>query len=796
MYKLYFKTAFRNLWKNRTYSFLNIFGLAIGIACAGLIFLWVEDELTFDDVHVKKQRLYQLNVNVSYSGSIFTMGSTPRPMAAALVKEIPGIVNASRISDEDRKVLFRFDDKSIYSSGRFTDSSLFNMFTFQFVAGNAKNPFSQLYSLVITEKAAKKFFGDDKNVVGKTVRVDNKKDYVISAIVKDPPENSTIQFEWLAPYDMEMVNSIDQFPWKGYGPFTYVELAANADPSTINKQLRNYIHRKQPDQTTEAFLFPMKNWRLYGEFANGKATGSGGIKQVRMLSMIAWIILLIACINFMNLSTASSQKRAKEVGVRKVLGAGKKGLMTQFIGEAMLLSTIAMIIAVFFIAFSLPAFNMLMKKNLFMNLLSPVHIIFLLLITVICGLVAGSYPSIYLSSFNPVLVFKGLKIKSGSASVIRKGLVVLQFTVSVVFIISTIVVYLQIQHVKNRNLGFNKENLVEINLHDSANNFFLLKEGLMHTGAVENVAITDHETIYGGNSDNRFSWEGKSRDNEINITFRDVSPEFISTSGMQIVAGRDFGPDLKSESSNAIITESLERLMGKGSAVGKIIQSPRGMDEGKFSNVTVVGVIKDYVYGNVFGGSEPVIILCKPLEERSAKLLYVRIKPVNNFKDVLSKIEAVVKKDNPTYPFEFRFVDEQFNEMFQSEALISKVSGTFAALAIIISCLGLFGLAAYTAERRTKEIGVRKVLGATVAGLAGLLSKDFLQLIFISFFIAFPIAWWMMHDWLQNYEYRIGISWWIFLFAGTIAIVIALATVSFQAIKAALANPVKSLRNE
>ena len=806
MFKNYFKTTFRNLWKNKGYSFLNIFGLAIGIACAGLIFLWAEDELNWDNNNVKRDRLYQLEVNMTSGGNNFTMGSTPRPIGAAMKAEIPGIAYTTRASDQRQRLLFSFSNKSLYAAGLYADASLFNMFTFHFLEGSAKNPFPQLYSLVITESTAKKFFGNEKNVIGKTIRVDNKQDYVVSGVVKDMPGNSTLQFEWLAPYEITLVNLrelgkqhgitiTDAMDWGSYGPLTFVELDKNANLAAINKQLKNFIHRKAPDQKSETFLYPMKDWRLYSEFANGKPSGGGRITQLRMLCAIAWIILLIACINFMNLATASSQKRAREVGVRKVLGAGKKTLVMQFMGEAFFMAIIATVVAIFIMSLSLPAFNMLMQKQLALNITNPYHVISLLIIAIICGLIAGSYPSLYLSAFKPVFVLKGLKIKTGSASFIRKGLVVVQFVISVVFIISTMIVYMQIQHIKNRNLGLNKNNLIEINPENDISKVFpLIKNDLLNAG-VQNVALADHPTLSGGDTDGRFSWQGKSADNKVSVAHRNVSPEFISTSGMQIIHGRDFSNDASSENSNVIINESMEKMMGKESAVGKIIQSPRGNADGIFTNMTVIGVVKDYVYGNIYDGkAEPLIIFCKPPEYQN--FIYVRTKAQSNVQEALAKIEAVMKKDNAAYPLEYKFVDDQFRDMFSNETLISKVSGIFAALAIIISCLGLFGLAAYTAEQRTKEIGIRKVLGASVAGITTLLSKDFLQLVIISCVVAFPVAWWIMHDWLQNYEYRIEISWWIFLTAGISAMLIALITISFQSIKAALANPVKSLRTE
>lgn len=801
MLRNYFKSTFRNLWGNRVYSALNIGGLAIGIACAGLIFLWVADEITYDNSNIKKDRIYAVKINASFGDNKFTMGSTPRLMAASIKAEIPGIVNACRISDDDVNALFSINGNAVYAAGRYADPALFSMFTFSFLQGNASNPYSQLYSIVIPEKTARKFFSNEQNVVGKTIRMNNAQDYVISGVVKDMPANSSLQFEWLAPYQAQMQQEFQKSgsydnKWNSYGPFTYVELASSANPSTINHKLLNYIHGKDATQKNTAFLYPMGHWHLYNEFAAEKETGGGRIKQVRLLSVIAWVILLIACINFMNLATARSEKRAKEIGVRKVLGSGRRRLVYQFIGESLIMSFMAALWAVLLIIIALPAFNALVQKNLSIGLDNPVHIVALLLIAGICGILAGSYPSLYLSSFDPVKVLKGLRIKSGNVTLIRKGLVVLQFSVSVVFIISTIIIYEQIQHVKTRNLGFNKDNLVEIDMHNIKNSFPIIKQELLSTGLVQNVALSDHVTIYDGNLDSRFNWEGKQPNNKALITFRTVSSEFISTSGMKIIEGKDFS-GASSDTSTAIVTKSLADIIDKNGVVGKVIQSPRGMPEGQYRNLRIVGVADDYVFGNMYNrAGAPVIFLCRGTSEYDAAILYLRIKDGQISQQTLETIGAVIKKHNPAYPFQYKFVDDQFNEMFTGVVQMSMLSGIFATLAIIISCLGLFSLAAYTAERRIKEIGIRKVLGASVSGLAGLLSKDFLQLVGISCLVAFPVAWYIMRSWLQNYEYSVNIHWWIFAAAGITAMLIALATVSFQAIKAALANPVKSLRSE
>ena len=794
MFQNFFKSTFRNLWKNKTYSFLNIFGLAIGIACAALIFLWVEDEVNYDNFNEKKDRLFYVRENQKYDAYVATFSSTPGVLAPAMQAEIAGIANTCRSSEGNTSLLFSIDDKPVYAGGKYAESSLFTMFTLPFVEGNAKTAFAQLYSLVITEKTAKKFFGNEKNVVGKTVRVDNKQDYVIGGVLKDLPANSSLQFEWLAPFKIYFDKSEWLHHWGNNSLATYVELKPGVDTASVNKKLYNFIQQREPTSLARPFLFSMHDWRLYDQFENGKQTGGGRIQYVRLFTIIAWIILLIACINFMNLSTARSEKRAREVGVRKVLGAGKKTLVTQFIGEALLMALIAAITAVVIISLTMPAFNMLVQKQLALDFANPLHISALLLIALVCGFVAGSYPSLYLSSFNPVFVLKGIKLRSGSAAWIRKGLVVAQFSISIILIISTIIIYQQIQHIKDRQLGFNKSNLIEMDMQgDMAKNYIAIKQNLLNTGAIENVALSDHTTIYDGNNTSGLVWDGKAASAQILVSTRSVTSEFFTTSGMKLLEGRDFVPtdSVTSKKINVIITKSFEKLMGKESAVGKLIR----YDGDTSGTVTsVIGVVNDYVYGDMYGKPDPVLFFCTaPL---NTTVMYVRMKQQANTEKTLAQIRDVMNKNNPKYPFNYVFVDEQFNNMFLSEMLVSKLSRVFATLAIIISCLGLFGLASYTAEQRTKEIGIRKVLGASVKGIAGLLSKDFLQLVFVSCLIAFPVAWWAMNNWLQNYEYRINMNWWIFIAAGVLAILIALITVSFQAIKAAVANPVKSLRTE
>jgi putative ABC transport system permease protein len=787
MFRNYFKSALRNLWKNKIYSFLNIFGLATGIACAGLIFLWVEDEVNYDTTYIKKDWLYKIRTNQTFDGKTRTFDSSPGLLAAALKTDIPGIANTCRLS-WNRNPLFSVGEKSLNESGFYADSTFFSMFTPTFIEGDPKDAFKDLYSIVISEKMAKHFFGNEQRIVGKRIRADNTQDYLVTGVIKDIPENSTLQFDWIGPFEIFHKQNDWLKYWGANGVATYVELTTKANPVALNKEINGFIEKKSANaKSARPILFSMGDWHLRDHFEDGKHLAGGRITYVHMFSGIAWIILLIACINFMNLATARSEKRAREVGVRKVLGAERKMLTLQFIGEALFMALLAVVLALGIIALVLPAFNPLVEKKLTIGLSNPLHVEALFIIGLFCGLVSGSYPALYLSSLNLVSVLKSIKLKGGSASLIRKGLVIVQFTISIVLIICTIIVYQQIQHIKNRDLGYNKDNLVQINLSgDMLKHYPAIKQDLLNTGAVGNVGLSNNEILYTSDNTSGYTWQGKDPNKTILISFREVSPGFIDTWGMHISEGRDFQSNGAADSLNVLITESFAKLMGKESALGKIISDDN-------NHYQVVGVVKDLVYGDMYGKSDPVIFFCAPDQ---TSILYIRTKPTLNPEEALSMIGAVIKKDNPAYPFVYKFVDDEFNEFFKSETLIGKLSRIFAILAIIISCMGLFGLTAFTAERRTREIGIRKVLGATVKGITGLLSTDFLKLVLISAIVAFPIAWATMHNWLQNYAYRIAINWWVFATAGLTALFIALATISFHAIRAALANPVKSLRTE
>lgn len=784
MLKNYFKATWRSLARNKSYSFLNFLGLAIGVACAGIIFLWVEDEMNYDSSFNNNNLLCQVMTNQTYDNVTRTFWSTPGLLGPALEKELPGIKRACRLGS--RKSLFSIGAKSVYEAGFYADSAFFPMFTLEFREGHATGALSELNSVVISEKMARQFFGSDVNIVGRELKVDNKDNYRITGVFKDFPANSTLQLDWISPFAVYASTRDWLKYWGANAPRTYVQLTPTASFTAVNRQLAGFIHAKENKVSTVPILLAMKDWHLRNNFVSGKQTG-GRIEFVRLFAIIAWIILIIACINFMNLATARSGKRAREVGVRKVMGAARGSLVRQFIGESVMMSGISVLIGLLLMLVLLPFFNELVQKQLGLGLNHPSHIAALIFLTLFCGMMAGSYPSLYLSSFNPIYVFKGIKMKNGSASMIRRSLVAFQFTISMALIICTVLVYQQVQHIKTRDLGYDKTNLLEMEVTGNMqNNFRAIRQDLLNTGMVRNAALCSAQPLYTADNGTDYNWEGKDPNNSILISYRAITPEYITTMGMRILEGRDFRADFKSDSLNVLITETTARIMGKGSALGKIIRSGD-------RPLHVVGVVKDYVYGDMYGKPDPVIFFSQPDQ---GSFMYIRYDQAKHPGDALAKIADVFKKDNPAYPFGYSFVDEDFDNLFKSETLIGNLSRIFAGLGIFISCLGLFGLSAFTAEQRTREIGIRKVLGANTPGIVTMLSKDFLKIVLIAIAIGSPIAFYFMNKWLQDFAYRINIEWWVFVIAGFAAVAIAFITVSFQAIKAAIANPVNSLRSE
>jgi ABC-type antimicrobial peptide transport system permease subunit len=756
--------------------------LAIGITSAILILLWVQDEFSINSTFEKHDEVYYVPTNQQYEGEWRTFfQATPGPLAAVLKDEIPEIIGSSRTKGAE--FLFEVGESSINKYGRYVDPDFLKMFSLSFIEGNIDNAFNDYNGIVISKKTATDMFGENKAVLGKVIQVNDNANYTITGVYKDLPSNVTYHFDWVAPFERfaagnEWVNE--------YGrnfSDTFVELSPVANFESVNSKVKKILPAKTEDDNTYAFLHSMNDWHLRANFEGGKKVG-GQIIYVRLFLLIAIIILLIACINFMNLSTARSEKRANEVGVRKVLGSGKGGLISQFMAEAIITAALATSVSVIFLFVIIPQFNMLIDKQLSLQLFDPVHMFSLIGVTLVCGIFAGWYPAFYLSSFRPVQVLKGSSRKQGSAPIIRKGLVAIQFIVSIVFIISTIIVYQQIQHVKNRDLGYSRDNLIKLPVNgDIIKNFEVIKTEMLSTGRVENLGLINSEILSGGNNTSGLEWQGGLNTEDILVSVRNITSDFFKTAGMQIAEGRGFSTNPVKDSTNLIVTESFARLMGQGSAIGKTIEN----------DYNIIGVVKDYIYDDMYGTSDPVIFFNY---NSDARFMYIRANEDSSISETLTSIERVLSVHNPAVPFEYEFVDDAFNAKFKSEKLIGSLSQLFALLAIIISSLGLFGLSAFTADQRRKEIGVRKVLGSSVSGIVTLLSKDFMQLVIAAIVIAIPISWFLMQNWLEGYAYRIEISWWVFGIAGFTAMTIALITVSFQAIKAARLNPVNSLRTE
>ncbi len=784
MLKNYFKIALRNLWKNKGYSILNIAGLAIGIACAGLIFLWIEGEMSYDQHIADKHLVYSVPTNQKYDGEWRTFNeATPGPLAQVLKDEIPEVDKSGRMRNAD--LLLTVGDKALNGNSAYADKDIFDIFSYQFVAGNAERTFQNKKSIVLTQSLAERLFGN-QDPLSQTLLINKKESYKVTGIIENLPESSTYTFDSFIPFE----NFTDGKEWtQGYDSnFTdaFVILKPNADYAATNEKVKAILPTKTNDPNTEAILFSAEDWHLRNTFKNGEIVG-GQIEFVRLFAAIALIILIIACINFMNIATARSEKRANEVGMRKALGSSKNQLIFQFLSESIVTAFLAGVLSVGLLLLIIPEFNALLNARVSLRLTDPLHITVLASIILLCGLLAGLYPAFYLSSFKPVSVLKGAFKARGGATAIRKGLVVAQFSVSIIFIISTILVYQQVQHVKNRDLGIDKDNLVEIPYTDQIiENFELIEQDLKSAGVITSAGLSNSQALSGGNNTSGLEWEGKPEDEDILVSFRTITKDYFKTTGLDILSGRGFSADEAKDSTSILISKSFADLMKKEDVVGSIVTWGD-------MKLTVQGVVANYQYGDMYADSDPVLFYN---QKEGANYLY--LKPAENLDTsvAISEIEKVLSKYNEGYPFEYRFVDDAFEARFRSENLIGKLSQIFAALAIFISCLGLFGLSAYTAEQRRKEIGVRKVLGSSVSNIVKLLSLDFLKLIGIAVVIAVPVGYFVMENWLQDFAYRIEINPLIFFMAAISALAIAMLTVSFQAIKAAVANPIKSLKTE
>ncbi len=790
MFRNYLKTAWRNLVRNKTFSLLNIVGLAVGIACASLIFLWVGYHLTFNHSIPDYKNIYEIENNQSYGSDMVTFPVTSVLVKDALQREFPGVVNVSRYDDADGIV--SSGDKRLSLAGAYVDSAFFKMFGLPLVEGNVNDVLNDISQIAISQKLAKTYFGNS-DALGKTLLVDNNP-YKVSAVYKDIPQD--VQFygeDFFLPFEIYYDQNKDHGmnSWGSNWASTWVELNPGTNVISFNSRLGKLIERKDPQVTNQSlWLYPMERLKLYGEFTNGKEdTSKATIQDVKRFSILALIILTIACINFMNLSTARSEKRAGEIGVRKALGSTKASIIRGLLAESLIVAYVAVVLAVVIVAVALPYFNSLINIHLYLHMWYSSHILFLVIIGGIAGLIAGSYPAFYLSSFNPIQSLKGQIAKNaGNASIIRKGLVIMQFAVSVIIIISVFVVYRQIKFTKNRDFGFKKDNILYVPASSTLQKGYnSLKQDILNTNEVSSITIGRFSPISMYNNGGGWMWEGKNAKEDVLVTNLNADADYLKTFGIQLQAGRAFSPDPNIDGLNVIINESFAKIMGKAGHVGGQILREN-------YRLTIVGIMKDFVYNDMNERHPaPLIYFNNP---HHANYIYMKLNPTDDLQGIISKLRNIFRKADGLVPFDYHFIDEDFDRRFHDQQFIGSLATIFGCLAIFISCLGLFGLSAFMAEQRKKEVGLRKVLGASVSSIFTLLSKDFLILVILSLGIAFPIAYWIMHGWLQKFDYRIGISWYLFVAAALLALLIAFATVSFQAIRAARANPLRSLRME
>lgn len=787
MIKNYFKTAWRNLIRNKAFSMINIVGLAIGMAGAILIFEWIQNELSFDQFHTNKDTLYKVWNRNTPKGPVYTWDVTSGAVAPELKRGFPEVKAVARVTWPTPR-LFSFADKAVKATGFDVDKPFLTMFSFPLLKGSASHALDDVNGVVLTQPLALKIFGN-QNPIGKIVKLDNKTAYKVTGILKDLPNNTQFEFEYLVSLEGNKQAISDETRWNNNSYNTYVQLQPGASIESVDQKIKNLVLKHDPTTEEEIFLHPASKWHLYSRFENGKVAG-GRIETVRLLFIIACLILLIACINFMNLSTAQSEKRAKEVGLRKTIGANRFSLIKQFLSESILIAFIAGTFALLIVQLFLPAFNHLTDKKLAVEYSNPLFWLTGVGFVLITGLLAGSYPAFYLSAFQPVRVLKGLFKNKNQVITPRKLLVVVQFTIAIVLIVSTLIIYQQIKYTQERDSGYIQNKLLEHPITgDIAKNFELIKNELINQGIATAVSKTSMTVTVNGSTSQGLQWGDHNPDHS-KIPFTQFASigDFVKTMGLKLIAGRDI--DLKNyptDSDAVLLNATAIDWMKLKNPIGQTISANN-------KSLKIVGVFKDFIVGSPY---QPVF----PMVVYGTKNWYygnmlIRLNDHSSVSKSLKAAEAIFKKYNPAYPFEYQFVDQEYGQKFKEEERTGNLAALFAGLTITISCLGLFGLAAYMAQNRNKEIGIRKVLGASVGSLIQLLTKEFVALVLVAILIAVPVSWYFMNKWLQDFSYKISISWSTFLTAGILAIVIALITVSFQAIKAALANPVESLRSE
>ncbi len=795
MFKNYFKIAWRNLLKNKTSSFINISGLAVGMAVAMLIGLWIWDELSFNKNFKNYDRIAQVMQNQTYNNVAGTQTYNPIPLGNALRTTYGSDFKHVLMATGIFPMVLNSDEKVFTKKGAFFEPGVTDMLSLNMLWGT-RGGLKESASIILSQSVAKAFFGN-ADPMGKVIKIDTRGDAKVTGVYEDLPVNSEFNdMSFIASWQLMLAMSpVKTDDWNANSFQTYIQLADNANMDKVSAKIKNIkldnVDKETAKSKPEMFLQPMSNWHLYSQFENGKNVG-GRIKFVWLFGIIGVFILLLACINFMNLATARSEKRSKEVGIRKAIGSLRSQLIKQFFSESLLITVFAFVLSILSVLLTLPSFNGVAGKQMNIPWTNPVFWFLGIVFCLVTGLIAGSYPAIYLSSFQPIKVLKGTFKMGRFALIPRKVSVVFQFTVSIALIIGVIIVYKEIQFAKNRPTGYNSDGLVVIRTptDDVHTHFDALRSDLKNSGAITEIAESHSSPTEVELGLDGFDWKGKDPNLQTVFATIMVSYEFGKTVDWQFVSGRDFSVSYSTDSSAIVLNETAVKFMGLKNPVGEPVYLNVGGNKLSFK---VIGVIKDMLMESPY---QPVQASVFFLNKDKPNFVTIKINPAVSAATALVKIEAAFKKYNPAAPFEYKFVSDEYAAKFNDEERIGKLANFFAILAIFISCLGIFGLASFVAEQRTKEIGVRKVLGASVMNVCTLLSKDFIRLVFIAFIIAAPIAYYFMNNWLQNYEYRTGIDWWVFAVTFLGAMLITLLTVSFQAIKAAIANPVKSLRTE
>lgn len=786
MFRNFLRVTFRNLWKHKIYSFINIFGLALGIASSALILLWVYDELTFDAFLPNDDKLHQVYVAASFDGKINSWPSVPLPTYMAM-KDADHRITNSTVAGWGSEHLLTVDDTRLLIDGLFVSEEFLEMFQFPLEVGQANDVLDVPNSIVLTESTAVALFGDD-DPMGKRVRIDDQHEVMVSGILKDLPSNSSFQFDYLLTWKFrEQTNPWvveNTTNWGNYSFQVFVETADGADPSEVEGQIKDMLaeHRDEDTNMESALFFhPLKKWHLYGTFENGKNIG-GQIDYVRLFSTIAILILIIACINFMNLATARSENRTREVGVRKSIGARRYQLIAQFIGESLIISGISFLFALLLVGITLSKFNQLVDKQLSIDLTSPYFWLAALGIILFTGLLAGSYPAIYLSSFKPSTILKGGTKVGKGADGPRKVLVVLQFASSILLMVAAATVYQQIEMVNSRDLGYDQSNLVDFQRNDQLDeNYQVLKNELLRKGLIESMTKSN-SAITSISSNNFLGWPGKPEDSRVIFTTITTEYDYAKTFGIDMLMGRDFSREFASDSNAIIINKAALDLMN--------LENPIGTELDLWGQKRpLIGVIDNVLMGSLFQEIKPLFMVMQDW----GGVITARMPAGGNLQNTLAQIEEVFAKHVPAYPFEYTFVDENFQEKFSTIRLTQRLASIFTFLAFIITGLGLFGLASYMAAQRTKEIGIRKVLGASVMSIVAMMSREFTVLVLVALAMATPVTWYLLDNYLERFPIRVPVYWWMFIVVGVVVLLLTWVIVGGQARRAALVNPAHSL---